>query len=227
MIVGVLRRYGNTDPLKSVSLVDIGYNIGTFTVVAAALGYHVLAVDAMERNLQVLDTSLRVNNLVDRVTLVHNAMSDTREKLLVSFYPPLGIMTLTLVCIGPNGCGPGSSRIRSYHNHDKTNPLQSEAYAVMMDDVIPLVRTQRVLVKMDIEAAEGRALRGAKKFFDQLDVVGVLMEWALVKGRVEDRDFFISFMSARGYSAYPSPFDNTLLVASHNMSWPGNIYWRK
>nr|KAG5693039.1 hypothetical protein BaRGS_028799 [Batillaria attramentaria] len=99
--------------------------------------------------------------------------------------------------------------------------------AVTMDDLIPLVRTKRVFLKMDIERSEGRALRGASKFFAEIEVVCVLMEWEWVKQIDEDRRFILEFLTDRGYQAYRQPTDTSHLPADNSMSWPHDVYWLK
>lgn len=196
-----------------VSLVDIGCNVGTFSVVAAALGYEVLAVDAMVESVNLVHASLAVNNLTQRVTLVHNAVSDVRETIVIRYCPQ---------------CGPASSKLNAYQAGDaKAKSRQSLAQAVLFDDLIQLVPTKRVFIKIDVEASEGRALRGAQKFFDTFEVVGMLMEWEHVKKNPVDRDFIVNFMSTRGFGAHTSISGTTPLSSADSLRWPNNVFWHK
>ncbi|XP_050403582.1 uncharacterized protein LOC126819509 [Patella vulgata] len=68
---------------KSIALVDLGCNIGVYTIFAAKLGRKVIAVDPVESNLQLLDKSLKLGKLRDKVTLVHNAVSDNHDKVSI------------------------------------------------------------------------------------------------------------------------------------------------
>ncbi|KAK7488905.1 hypothetical protein BaRGS_00019862 [Batillaria attramentaria] len=104
---------------------------------------------------------------------------------------------------------------------------QSEVQAVVMDDLIPHVRTRRVFLKIDIQGSETRALRHADRFFRDVEVVCVLLEWRHVKLREKERDFIIGFMSKHGYQAYSVPTTSTPLPVSKNLSWPHNVYWRR
>ena len=56
---------------------DIGCNIGTYTIAMAHLGRTVVAVDALIDNLQLLNKSLLLGNFQKYVTLNWNAVSDT------------------------------------------------------------------------------------------------------------------------------------------------------
>lgn len=205
---------------ERISLVDIGCNIGTFTVLAAALGFEVLGVDALDENLKRLDTSLRVNQLTSRVTLVHNGLSNKREKLAV---------------YNCKRCGPGSTHISSYDAFERrdlfVNNTQNHklnvAWAVLLDDLIPLVRTRHVLMKIDVESTEGLVLRGAERFFQEVDVVGIMMEWEWVRHKKQDADFIIRFLSGHGFLPHPSPSNTTRLPLDTPMKWTRNIYWSK
>lgn len=72
---------------KRASVVDIGCNVGVYTLAAASLGHEVLALDPVPANLQLLTTSLRLANLSSLVTLLLNAVSDTRGPLTVHIQP--------------------------------------------------------------------------------------------------------------------------------------------
>ena len=70
---------------------------------------------------------------------------------------------------------------------------------ICVDDLIPLVKTKKIFLKMDIERAEALALSCAHKFFAQLDVQFVLMEW--VAKRSKDRKFITKFLGDFGFTA--------------------------
>ena len=73
---------------------------------------------------------------------------------------------------------------------------KAQVNAVCLDDLVPLVKHKKVFIKMDIEKSEANALRCADKFFQQIDVRGILMEW---QGKSKgDMDFIAGFMSKHG-----------------------------
>ncbi|KAK7478305.1 hypothetical protein BaRGS_00030457 [Batillaria attramentaria] len=197
------------DPLRGrVSLFDAGCNQGVFTITAAYLGYEVLAIDTVKKYLELVATSLRKNKLTSKVTLVRNALSSDHRKV---FIPQ------------------DTSHLADWYD-PKANgkpPTDRVVYAVTMDDLIPLVRTERVFLKMDIERSEGRALRGASKFFGEIEVVCIFMEWEWVKRREDDRRFILKFLTTQGFQAYRQPTDQKPLPADDSMSWPHDVYWQK
>ena len=60
--------------LCTYTFVDGGCNIGMYTLMVAAMGREVVAVDAMADNLAYIRTSLQLANTENLVTLVHHAI---------------------------------------------------------------------------------------------------------------------------------------------------------
>ena len=64
---------------RTLAVVDIGANIGQYTLLAAAMGRRVVAVEARLVHVQMMQRSVVYGRLSTHVTLVHNAVSDRRE----------------------------------------------------------------------------------------------------------------------------------------------------
>ena len=68
---------------------DGGCNIGMYTIMVAAMGREVVAVDAMADNLAYVRRSLEIQNREHLVTLLHNAIRQVQMKIhlhLIFFY---------------------------------------------------------------------------------------------------------------------------------------------
>ena len=59
---------------RTFCISDAGCNVGMYSIVAAAIGRNVVAVDAMADNLAYIRKSLELNNMSEKVVLVHNAI---------------------------------------------------------------------------------------------------------------------------------------------------------
>ena len=59
---------------RTLCISDAGCNVGMYSIVAAAIGRNVVAVDAMADNLAYIRKSLELNNMSEKVVLVHNAI---------------------------------------------------------------------------------------------------------------------------------------------------------
>ena len=75
---------------------------------------------------------------------------------------------------------------------------------ICIDDLIPLVKSRKLFMKMDIERTENKALTCAHNFFKQIDVRVILMEW-LAKSKDEIQDIN-AFMTQHGYKPSKDPF---------------------
>jgi len=61
---------------KDIYLLDIGANIGVFTLNAAASGFNVLSFEAFRPNQEALLMSICANQVFDRVTILKHALGD-------------------------------------------------------------------------------------------------------------------------------------------------------
>ena len=168
---------------SDIQLVDVGANIGVFTLSFAASGYDVMAVEMLPSNVHLLQTSLQESGLSAKVTIVNNALHLDHRTLEAGFYSGnVGGTYLKLTGGGLGGGGYSAKKV--------------EVNTICMDDLVPLLKFKKVFIKMDIEKSEANAIRCASKFFEQIDVRGMLMEW---QGKSkEDMDFIIGFMAKHG-----------------------------
>ena len=85
---------------------------------------------------------------------------------------------------------------------DKTRTIKVKT--ICIDDLIPLVKSRKLIMKMDIERTENKALTCAHQFFKQVDVRVILMEW-LAKTK-EEIEGINAFMTQHGYKPSKDPF---------------------
>ncbi|KAK7100942.1 uncharacterized protein [Littorina saxatilis] len=190
-----------------MSVVDIGCNVGVYTLSAANAGHPVLAVDPVTSNLQLLTTSLRLNNLTSRVTVLHNAVAHRPGPLTI--YLNLG-----------NIGGSSVSVKKSSKGHNNT------VWGVCLNHLVLHVPTQRVFLKLDIEGWEERALRCAGEFFQQLDVRHVLMEWLFYR-KYAGGQAIVAFMVRNGLLPYADFTQTAVLNPQSAYDWPDNVLWVK
>lgn len=190
---------------------DLGCNIGVYTILAAKLGHKVFALDPNKINLRLLAKSVSLGGLTSKVTLLCNAISDVRKNV-------------TLTDIVGNV---GATFVESVEDGE-TGDLDSDkiVFSITLDDLLPVFKHQEVFIKMDIETYELRALRGAENFFKQVEVKYVLMEWLYHKQYDSGKEI-IEIMTKYGLYPHVNAHHNTKLEPENYKSWPGNVMWIK
>jgi FkbM family methyltransferase len=211
-----------------MTFLDLGANVGTFALPAAALGARVVAVDAHPQHARLLAEAAAVNRFADRLSVVHAAIADRRGEVdLICHFgwsfvePPAG---------APEELA-AAKRVR--------------VRALPTRDVLVEAGVSRVdFVKMDLEGAEPRAVRGMTELLETPDAPPVLFEVNI--GRLQERGCsereLAEMFTSVGYRLYkleesdnerllvpitpdvflPDPSDD-LLAAKHEPELPG---WR-
>ena len=82
---------------KDVYFVDIGANIGTFTIAMAMAGYNVIAFESLRINQQALRLSICANQLMDRITVFNVALGKEATNCTI-FSHPLNTLNGNIVC---------------------------------------------------------------------------------------------------------------------------------
>jgi FkbM family methyltransferase len=139
-VMGAMERH------QDATLLDIGCNIGMFTVVAAALGRQVVAVDADPKNLAYVRKSLDVGSTTKNVRLFNNGVSDQHMTL----YPTL-----------PDKTNEGTLQTLTKEELDKQGlkPTLPSLESVTLVDILTTITATTIILKMDIEGYECKALQ--------------------------------------------------------------------
>ena len=195
----------------NVQFLDLGCNIGTYTLAIAHLGKTVTAIDPLIDNLKLLQHSLSLGNLQENVTLIWNAVSNKRS-----------IIKLVKESLNVGGAHIEDSALEDYElNHGGL-----AAMSILLDDLVPLYTRKRVAIKMDIEGSEYNALLGASDFFDMVDVPLVQMEFAQHKTRESGLKIW-DFFQAKGYAPFADIGGKLHLDPITISNWPGDMYFLK
>ncbi|KAH3721062.1 uncharacterized protein LOC127855584 [Dreissena polymorpha] len=203
-VVSILRG----DP--NLEFFDFGCNVGVYTLAIAKFGRRVTALDANQKNLEMLTTSLQMGNLTGMVTLIWNALSDKKE----------------LVGFKERETNVGALQMVSGVMNNSIVTDENSSMAIALDDLMPMLRNRPVVIKMDIEAFELKAMIGGKKFFDKVDVKFLLMEWVHHKDS-DDGARIIQFLTCRGFKP-SNPLERSVTLKIDNRkSWPEDVLWIK
>ena len=201
-------------------LIDIGANIGTYTLPTASMGHNVLVVEPNLENVRRIHKAVSSDGHQDHVTVLVNAVSNKRGlSRLVPISGNVGGTSIEQIDVTPSG-------IYSRENYTTS---------ITLDDVLPLCQFKMAVMKIDIEGSENHAFNVAEKRFDNIDIPYIQMEWVHVKkngydnASVVERDLFtgmMSFLLDRGYSPWSARRKRDLNVRNWR-DWPLDITWMK
>ena len=147
---------------SGLQLVDIGANLGTYSLPASRIS-KVIAVEPNPETMRRLARSATINKLTKNIQLVFNAISNHRHKV------GLGIHT--------------SNRGHTFVNAMSSNSSAISVDTILLNDLLPLMSKNRALVKIDVEGHEIDVFteETAGEFFSRIDVPLIQMEWKLIK----------------------------------------------
>lgn len=135
---------------KGCNVLDIGANIGIYTLLAAKRGANVFAIEPDPINAAALRHHLAINKLDHRVTVLEIAASDTDKKLTLH----------------RNAKNCGASSVYG----------DGESFTVSAVPIDSLELPPIDICKMDIEGAEIIALNGMRKTLDRSPNIQLLVE---------------------------------------------------
>ena len=126
------------------------------------------------------------------MSLVFNAISNTRSTYALRVYSE----------------NIGGTRLKSQQAAVSTTDCRNGlcTRTILLDDLLPLMRGRRAVMKVDVEGHQPRVFTNstAAKFFQQIDVSLIFMEWALcyqqnVRQEVLD---LVRFFTERQYQLF-------------------------
>ena len=190
-----------------LEFLDLGCNIGAYTLALAHHGVKVTAVDPMLENLELLSQSLKLGNLQQNVTLIWNAVSDKRQ-----------LITLKFATNNVGGTQIQDANLKNAHGY--------MARTILLDDLLPLFRGKHIIIKMDIETTEYLALVGGNRFFEEVDVFVIQLEFAAHKTGPHGNKI-LELLSSKGYSPFRNISIHYPLTPIAINTWPNDIYFIK
>ncbi|XP_041373619.1 uncharacterized protein LOC121386693 [Gigantopelta aegis] len=190
---------------RNADFVDIGANLGTYSLTFAKMGRRVLAIEPLDENVRRLCNSIRLGRFYREVYVIHNALSDRRYKVAFRRFKD----------------NVGATQIKEADPSD-SNTVE----AVLLDDLLEVFSFDKVIVKLDVETHEARVLAGADNFFSTVDVRAMLMEWQYHRGR-EDATDIIRFLTKHRMMPFDPLNHQSPLPIGDNVSWPKDVLWIK
>ena len=210
---------------RRLQFVDIGANIGTYTLPIAHVGVRVLAVEPHPMTHRVLADSIRRSGFVERVTLVKNAVLNRRAEIVLG--QARGNTGDTYVVNDTSCAGVASGDVC----------VDVVIKTILLDDLLPVMSSDRALIKIDTQGSEVLVFdeRTSRQFLTCVDVPLIQMEWGLYSAEqtkyVTSNDRAkaavkncIRYMSSMKYNFYDVHFNK---LGEDWRTWPGDILMMK
>ena len=177
------------------TFVDIGANLGIHSLVVAKLGFRVIAVEPQHECIRRLVRSVKLNGMQEDIVLVKNVVFNARQKLNLN--------------LADDNKGAASVHF-SFDDTQSTN-------SIILDDLLDVILPEDgpqlsndVILKLDIQASEYKALMNSTQFFRRLNVRAIIMEWEEMRRLLRDPTFkdkdlimrMVANLRRMGYVAY-------------------------
>lgn len=197
---GMLNKY------PTATVVDIGSNIGMYSLFAAAKGHNVYAFEPMYINLQRQCNSILDNKLQN--ILLHKVALSNKE---------------TKVTFKPLNNNVGGTKTVENDVEGEENKDYAMAYTL---DSFNIPSDNPIIMKIDIEGSECEMMQGAVKFFQTHTVKGILMEWGQVSKSCSTINTIIDTLSVH-LTAYDAHGKTELLQKDRPWSKHWDIVWKE
>ncbi|CAF0830601.1 unnamed protein product [Adineta steineri] len=210
-----LLRYPHLD------FIDIGANIGAYTMYVAALGRFVVAVECFGPNIDRIHRAVELSNVANRIVLVQNAIYTRSGEVVRLSSRKENIGGQELLSLQ------NQTNIIRAKNNSSTND-SFLVHTITFDDLLPIFIARGVrgaLLKIDIEGSESFVLQSGSRVFEALEIPYVQMEWTIVTLSIDRAILILDFFIRRNYD--PMTCACQLLDPGKYSLWPGNICWIK
>ena len=204
-----------------LGVIDLGANIGYYTMLAAKMGHRVVALEPYFPSIYRLHRALQMENLSEKVTVVHNAVADKR----------------VMGTIRRSGDNQGDTRVDMQY-HDCVGFCPPPVHTILLDDLLEVIPFNYTILKVDIQGYECQAFSHSEKLFNSLDIPYILMEWGLM-GEHYQSDNHTSAEKYRIQELIKAMFDQNYRPYSHSAEgyeplnphkwheWPFDIIWQQ
>eukprot|EP00249_Psilotum_nudum_P010349 c22486_g2_i1 orf=240-1298(+) len=146
-----LRTHRQAGP--DAAVIDVGANVGMATFAAAAMGYKVIAFEAVLENIQKLCDGVHLNRVFSTVKIHHAAVSDSP-----------GNITIHKVVGRLDNSAVSAAGANLAFKLNEVIPVSVRA--VSLDSVLPMT-TSVLLLKIDVQGWEYHVLKGATKLLSR------------------------------------------------------------
>ena len=201
---------------KNFNVIDIGANLGQYSLYAAKLNKKVIAIEPFYDNIIRLHKSSQIENISNNIILITNGVSDKRGEIRR---------------LSKDNTNIGGQGIVDYNNLETKSreiALQDKynLVTILLNDLVTIIPADfnEAIIKIDIENHELQAFKKIDKLLNRVKVYVIFMEWSdKSQTNVNDVLEFLSFMNSKNYK--PKDLLINILNSEEWRQWPRDIIW--
>lgn len=242
--------------LNDTNVIDIGANIGVYSLFAAKLGRHVIAVEPLHENLNRLHKAAQIEGTLKRTILSHL----DRISIVILFHKGIQSNIIALVNAVGNERNQLKLSIMDYNiggtyvlqpglvdPEQKFFPTSSSVLvnSILMDDLVDVAEARlnksarrKFILKIDIEGYEPFVFEQAARLFTSFQIPAVFMEFgksveklSLQKNETSSYALkirnMLEFFKSRNYQPYEVNGINKLDYSKWRNDWPWDVFFKK
>lgn len=197
---------------QDLNLLDIGSNLGIYTLTAAMLGHKTVCVEPFGPVIPPFHKAVVLNKFQDKIILLPNAISKDHEFVKLSHIAK----DMTSAVVSPA------------HEEDLTLEniaTQKIVSAITWKELANFLPFKKIVLKYDISLRNhnNNLITEAKDLFSTLDVQYVFMHWS---NFLLDAASIVSFFTTRSYIPRKEVFGTKLSLLDFP-KWRGGVIWEK
>ena len=224
--------------VPDANVIDIGANIGLYTLLSAKMNRSVIAIEPLHENLNRIHKAAHMERVQSKIVALVNAVSNERKQLKLS------IVDYNI----------GGSHVAEDDLMDEEEKFQLASSAVivnsiLLDDLVDVFKfkmpmigkngSKKFIMKLDIEGYEPYAFEKGENLFKKLEVVAIFMEMGKMVEklrRIKRANYNNYLMKIKNmfrvlnelnYEPYEVNGFNKLEYSKWMQDWPWDVYFRQ
>ena len=180
-ILDLMKANQNTDAI----IIDIGANIGYYSLLSAAMGYTCYSFEPDPSNFEKLNSSIKLNNFDNKIKLYKNALSNKANETI--------ILSTVAGSIVNHGC------LTVLKDFISTSRNTVQCVTLKLDDVINK-NDNILLIKIDVEGFEPEVIEGSLELIKSGNIQHILIEISPKFRKIEDYIKMICILVKNNYT---------------------------
>lgn len=172
--------------IKDIYILDLGANIGWYSLFLGKLGYNIISFEPSIKNYQILKKNYCLNQ--DATITIINKGLDIENKNCSLYHPLSNIGNAFLIC--------------DQEKYINQSYFEEKIKLTKLSNYIPFLRNKNLAVmKIDVEGSEGKAIESGIDLIQKYHVPFIHLEFSpvLLRNKNTDPQLFLEMFEKNGY----------------------------